>query len=78
METEDLGLPELKERAKAGGYTRISRLSGNTPAVPLDSWNGVTPETATAFMYTLVTCTLCGSIVIARKHGEQDIEYFLS
>jgi transposase, IS5 family len=35
---EVLGLAELKKRAKAAGYTKISRLGNAGSAVPLDSW----------------------------------------
>jgi hypothetical protein len=41
---ELLGLVELKKRAKAAGYTKISRLGDGGSAVPLDSWDGVTVD----------------------------------
>jgi hypothetical protein len=41
---ELLGLVELKKRAKAAGYTKISRLGDAGSAVPLDSWDGVTVD----------------------------------
>jgi hypothetical protein len=50
---ELLGLTELKKRAKAAGYTKISRLADAGSAVPLDNWNGFTanPESGFAHAY---------------------------
>jgi hypothetical protein len=48
---ELLGLAELKKRAKADGYTKISRLADAGTAVPLDGCDGVTPEEGNVFAH---------------------------
>ena len=73
---ELLGLTELKKRAKAAGYTKISRLDSGR-AVPLDSWNGFTAETGSGSVHVGVSYILNGNTVIIRKMGEADIYYGL-
>ena len=48
---ELLGLAELKKRAKAAGYTKISRLADPGRAVPLDSWHGFAAETGSGSVH---------------------------
>jgi hypothetical protein len=74
---ELLGLTELKKRAKAAGYTKISRADPGR-AVPLDSWHGFTAETASGSVHVDVSYILNGNIVIIRKMGEADVYFGLS
>ena len=57
---ELLGLTELK-RAKAAGYTKISRLADGGSAVPLDSWHGFTAETGSGSVHVGVSYILNGN-----------------
>jgi hypothetical protein len=75
---ELLGLAELKKRAKAAGYTKISRPADAGSAVPLDSWNGFTAETGSGSVHIGFSYILNGNTVIVRKMGEADIYYGLS
>jgi hypothetical protein len=75
---ELLGLAELKKRAKADGYTKISRLADAGTAVPLDGWDGVTPEEDNVFAHADISYVLNGNIVIVRKMGKVDIYYGMS
>ena len=75
---ELLGLAELKKRAKAAGYTMISRLADPGRAVPLDSWNGFTAETGSRSVHVGVSYILNGNAVIIRKMGEADVYFGLS
>jgi hypothetical protein len=75
---ELLGLAELKKRAKAAGYTKISRLAEPGRAVPLDSWNGFTAETGSGSVHVGVSYILNGKIMIIRKMGEADVYFGLS
>jgi hypothetical protein len=74
---ELLGLAELKKRAQAAGYTKISRLAEPGRAAPLDSWNGFTAETGKGSVQVGVSYILNGNTVIIRKMGEADIYYGL-
>ena len=75
---ELLGLAELKKRAKAAGYTKISRLADAGSAVPLDSWDGVTSDAESGFAHADVSYVLNGNTVIVRKMGTADIYYGMS
>jgi hypothetical protein len=75
---ELLGLAELKKRAKADGYTKISRLADAGTAVPLDGWDGVTREESNVFAHADISYVLNGNIVIVRKMGKADIYYGMS
>lgn len=75
---ELLGLSELKKRAKAAGYTKISRLADAGTSEPLDSWDGVTSDTESGFAHVDVSYVLNGNIVIVRKMGRADIYYGMS
>jgi hypothetical protein len=75
---ELLGLAELKKRAKADGYTKISRLADAGTAVPLDGWDGVTPKESNVFAHADLSYVLNGNIVIVRKMGKADIYYGMS
>jgi hypothetical protein len=75
---ELLGLTELRKRAKAAGYTKISRLADGGSAVPLDSWNGVTSDAESGFAHSEVSYILNGNTVIVRKIGKADIYYGMS
>jgi hypothetical protein len=71
---ELLGLAELKKRAKAAGYTKISRLGDAGSAVPLDSWNGVT-DAESGFADADISYILNGNTAIVREMGKGDIYY---
>jgi hypothetical protein len=75
---ELLGLAELKKRAKAAGYTKISRLGDAGSAVPLDSWDGVTVAAESGFADADISYILNGNTVIVRKTGKGDIQYGMS
>jgi hypothetical protein len=75
---ELLGLAELKKRAKADGYTKISRLADAGTTVPLDGWDGVTPDEGNVFAHADISYVLNGNIVIVRKMGKADIYYGMS
>jgi hypothetical protein len=72
---ELLGLAEIKKRAKADGYTKISRLADAGTAVPLDSWNGVTVDAESGFADADISYILNGNTVIVREIGKGDIYY---
>jgi hypothetical protein len=75
---ELLGLTELKKRAKAAGYTKISRLADAGSAVPLDNWNGFMANPGSGFAQAEGSYILNGNSVIVRKMGKADIYYGLS
>jgi hypothetical protein len=74
---ENFSLPQLKERAKAFGYTKIRRRTAGAPTVPLANWNGVATEAGPRFQAD-VWYNLDSSAVIVHKTGEPDIYYELS
>jgi len=74
---ENFSLAELKERAKALGYTKIRRRAGGAPTVPLANWNGVATEAGPHF-HVDVWYNLDSTAVIVHKTGEPDIYYELS
>jgi hypothetical protein len=69
---ELLGLTELKKRAKAAGYTKISRLAD------LVNWNGFMANPESGFAHAEGSYILNGNSVIVRKMGKADIYYGLS
>jgi hypothetical protein len=75
---ELLGFAELKKRAKAAGYTKISRLADPGRAVPLDSWHGFTAGTGSGSVQVGVSYILNGNTVIIRKMGDADVYFGLS
>jgi hypothetical protein len=75
---DNLGLAELKERARVAGYTKIERLAEGAHAVPLETWNGISSDVGSGYFHVGVSYTLWGNTVIARKRGEKDIHYVLS
>jgi hypothetical protein len=75
---ELLGLAELKKRAKAAGYTKISRLGDAGSAVPLGSWNGVAVDAESGFADADISYILNGNTVIVREMGKGDIYYGMS
>ena len=75
---ELLGLAELKKRAKAAGYTKISRLADAGSAVPLDNWNGFMANPESGFAHAEGSYILNGNSVIVRKMGKADRYYGLS
>src|SRR5260370_22670799 len=46
---ECFSLSELKQRAKAEGYTEIKRRADGAPAVPIYDWNGVSTGSGRAY-----------------------------
>jgi len=79
MSDQQLNLRELKEQAKALGYTKIQRQKKGAPIVDLTAWNGVSAEAAGgAFTYVAVWYRLDGDQVTVNKSGESDIYYVLS
>jgi hypothetical protein len=60
---ELLSLAELKKRAKAAVYTKISRLGDAGSAVPLDSWDAVTADAASVFADADISYILNGNAV---------------
>jgi hypothetical protein len=79
MSDQQLNLRELKEQAKAVGYTKIQRQKKGAPIVDLTAWNGVSAEAAGgAFTYVAVWYRLDGDQVTVNKSGEPDIYYLLS
>src|SRR5260370_13597370 len=75
---ECFSLSELKQRAKAEGYTEIKRRADGAHAVPIDDWNGVSTESGSAYSHASVWYNLDGNTVIVHKTGEPDIYYDLS
>jgi hypothetical protein len=64
MSDQQLNLRELKEQAKALGYTKIQRQKKGAPIVDLTAWNGVSAEAAGgAFTYVAVWYRLDGDQV---------------
>jgi hypothetical protein len=80
MGDQQLSLREVKEQAKALGYTRIQRQKKRAPIVELAAWNGVSAEAAAggAFSHVAVWYRLDGDQVTVNKSGEPDIYYVLS
>jgi hypothetical protein len=74
---ENFSLAELKERAKASGYTKIRRRAAGASPVSLANWNGFATE-AGPFFHVDVWYNLDSSAVIVHKTGEPDIYYELS
>ena len=75
---EHLGLAELKNRAKAAGYTKISRLGDAGSAVPLDSWNGIGLDAESGFADADISYILNGNTVIVHKMSKGDIHCGMS
>ena len=67
---ENFSFAELKERARASGYTKIRRRAAG-------HWNGFATE-AGPFFHVDVWYNLDNSAVIVHKTGELDIYYELS
>ena len=74
---ENLGLAELKSRAKASGYTKIRRRTDGAPSVSSANWNGVATE-ATPFVHADVWYNLDGATLIVHKTGELETHYDLA
>ena len=74
---ENFSLAELKERAKASGYTKIRRRAAGASPVSLENWSGVATEASPHF-HADVWYNLDSSAVIVHKAGEPDIYYELS
>jgi hypothetical protein len=75
---EHLGLADIKEQVRVAGYTKIKRVAGGAPAVPLENWNGISSEVGSGYFHVGVSYELRGTTVIAHKRGEADIHYLLS
>ena len=75
---ELLRLAELKKRAKADGYTKISRLADAGTTVPLDGWGRRHADEGNVFAHADISYVLNGNIVIVRKMGKADIYYGMS
>jgi hypothetical protein len=75
---EQLSLREMKERAKALGYSNIQRDVEGAPIVPLASWQGFSTESGSHFSHVPVWFRLDANRVTVSKRGEPDAHYILS
>lgn len=75
---EQLSLREMKERAKALGYTNIRRDAEGASIAPLASWQGFSTESGIHSSHVPVWYRLDPDRVIVSKMGEPDAFYFLS
>jgi hypothetical protein len=78
MQTEQLSLREMKERAKALGCTKIRRDVEGAPILPLASWQGFSTESGSAFSHVPVWFRLEDNRVVVSKRGKPDACYILS
>jgi len=77
MDDERLSLGELKERAKALGYTTIQHRLEIASIVSLSTWNGFSTESSIPFCHVEVWYGLAENQVTVFKGGSEAAYYTL-
>jgi hypothetical protein len=76
--TEQLSVDDLKRRAGKLGFTMICRQKHGAHPVPLATWNGLSPDSGSAYALADVSYNLGGNIVTVHKTDEAEVFYVLS
>ena len=80
-----MNLAELKEKARAAGYTKIRLNAEGAPPVDLAHWRGVSTGESwnshlglPAVVTRQVVYRLEGNKVLAKRAGDKEVEYILA